>query len=164
MAEQRRHHASPHSAPETNGPSRHEAQEGEKEPDETPQKTVLTGMSWAKAGMPIIDGRNQRRIPGTLTFGDGVNTYPAGGIPLPISAATGGMGLMRHLDYMEITDTSNAGATTLTVPIYVFDKAHMTLRLFHPGGAGGVASEDATEYGAADVPLITTIGIVAVGI
>lgn len=162
MVEQRRHHASPHSAPEANGPS---ANEGAKAP-EVPVAQVLTGMTWTKSGMAVIGGRNQRRVPGNLTYGDGVNAYPSGGIPLPFVQGQGGMGLMRHLDYIEILDISNNGAAQgMTIPTYVFDKTHLTLRLFHPSGAGGLDSKDATEYLVTDIPPAGTIVyIVAVGI
>lgn len=74
------------------------------------------------------------------------------------------MGLLRHMDYMEIIDVSGGQPQGMTTPMYVYDKAHATLRLFHPGGDGGVDVKDATEYAVTDIPPVTTIMIVAVGI
>jgi hypothetical protein len=77
----------------------------------------------------------------------------------------GGMGLSRTLNYLTIVDTSNSGAAQgLSVPLYTFDRARMTIRLFHPMGAAGVDSLDSSEYTVTDVPATQSIIVEARGI
>jgi hypothetical protein len=74
---------------------------------------------------------NERRIYGsgkkrrnriTITFGDGVNTYPAGGVVLP---TFGSFGMTRQLDYVLLVDASNPDGF-----VYKYDQTNNKLRIY----------------------------------
>ena len=77
-----------------------------------------------------IVGR-QRRNRVKLVFGNGVDTYPVGGIPLPTFST---LGFLRNLDYAHIIDSSGVASTR-----YDIDKTNKKLMAFGGQAAGGAA-------------------------
>lgn len=73
----------------------------------------------------------KHRIQGTMAFGDGVKTYPAGGIPMP---AFGNFGMKRNLDTLIFHDPGSADGL-----LYKYDKTNAKLRVYWPTGGGGTA-------------------------
>lgn len=71
-----------------------------------------------------IEGRRRRNLV-KITFGDGVKTYPAGGVPM---AAASAFGMVRNLDQLVIFDESATGIA------WSYDKTNNKLRgYFGPG-------------------------------
>lgn len=73
----------------------------------------------------------KHRIQGTLTFGDGALTYPAGGVPLP---AFGTFGMKRNLDMLILTDGASGNGL-----LWKYDVTNNKLRGYWPTGGGGTA-------------------------
>ena len=118
-------------------------------------------------GERAIEGSSFRRNIVTLAFGDGVDTYPSGGVPL----TKGKIGLPTVIQSLKIFDTGGSGF------VFSYDEANEKLRMFQRdahnhdlfvnqegtvdavatrlniGGAGALNSEtaDTTISGVADV-------------
>lgn len=68
-----------------------------------------------------IEGKRRRnRV--TLVFGDGVDTYPTSGIPLP---TFGNFGMRRNLDGLTWLDEANGNGF-----VYKYDRANHKLRIY----------------------------------
>ena len=63
----------------------------------------------------------KKRVLASIAFGDGVDTYPSGGIPLPTFE---NWGLVRNFDDFIITDSSGEGL------IYKYDKTNHKLLIY----------------------------------
>lgn len=94
-----------------------------------------------------IDPRNCRSQLVNIAFGDGVSTYPSGGIPLPSGA---GFGFSRgHIELIDIVDWNLANFQAIPT----WDSVHGTLRLNHPTQqTAGAGNRDGVEYSTSDVP------------
>lgn len=66
-----------------------------------------------------IEGKTRRnRI--KLTFGDGVDTYPSGGVPMPVA---GNLGMKRNVDFLTVFDENDASGI-----MWKYDKDNHKLR------------------------------------
>jgi hypothetical protein len=72
-------------------------------------------------GTSRIYGR-KKEISLTLVIGDGVKTYPSGGIPMPVYSTCG---LKRNIDDILFVDTANANGY-----VYKYDKTNHKLRIY----------------------------------
>lgn len=88
----------------------------------------------------------QRRNVVTITFGDGVLTYPSGGVPLPAAAS---FGMVRNIDFIVITDANDAAGI-----VWKYDQANHKLRGYIQGAvisaAGSGTLDDHPLDGTAD--------------
>lgn len=95
-----------------------------------------------------IENKNRegklRRYRTKVVFGDGVKTYPAGGVPLP---ASGSFGMVRRLDYIQLIDDNDAAGI-----IWKYDKENNKLRGYWPTGGAGTAPASSTSDPAVSVP------------
>lgn len=93
---------------------------------------------------PWIAGK--RYAHNKITFGNGVLTYPSGGVPLPTFEK---WGLSRNIETILLDDPGSASAYT-----HKYDKANHTLRIYSAG---------AELAAAVDAPAAQTLYGVAVG-
>ena len=79
---------------------------------------------------------NRRTTQVTVAFGDGVLTYPAGGIPLP---AIGDFGMINHVDDIRLSDSSKGY-------LLQYDKTNHKLRVYEQGArTGSTAAADSVS-------------------
>lgn len=103
-----------------------------------------------------IEGKKKRnRV--KLVFGDGVKTYPAGGVPLPTFNS---FGMVRNLDLINITDESDADGL-----MYKYDQENNKIRIWFPTQQTASSGDrEGVEYtGATTVVAATTMYAEAVG-
>lgn len=81
----------------------------------------------------------------SAAFGDGVLTYPAGGVPL----TKGNLGMANQIEFLSIMDAANANGL-----IYKYDFANAKLRIYQEADAGGALVELA---GGAATPAAATL-------
>lgn len=95
---------------------------------------AISGFSYSLVSERKLDsspGQNEFQF--KLSFGDGVDTYPAGGIPL----ALGSLGLRNYCDSLVL-----AGQDTLDGYVYKFDRNALKLALYIEGDAAGELVEE----------------------
>jgi len=101
-------------------------------------------------------GNVSRQAVFDLSFGDGVLTYPANGIPLSLSA----MGFKRGIESLQIADQANGDGL-----VYKWDRANNKIRIWFPtqqtAGAGNRAGVELT--GGASVVAATVLRVVVRG-
>lgn len=95
----------------------------------------------------------KRHVRGTIAIA-GVDTYPTGGIPLPV---IGLFGMIRQLDELRVS--GQAAATTQYV--YQYDRTNHTLQLFEEEAAA--AGGPLLECDTSEVPGARTLDFAAVG-
>jgi hypothetical protein len=78
----------------------------------------------------------------TVTFGNGVDTYPAGGIVMP---AAGSFGMIRQLDYLLLVDPSSSDGF-----LYKYDQTNNKVRIYVEQAVG--TNTPLAEASAAFVP------------
>jgi len=95
----------------------------------------------------------KRHVRGTLAIA-GVDTYPTGGIPLPVNSA---FGFYRQMDVLQVT---GSGGNT-TEYVYGYDRVNRKLQLFEEeaAAAGGPLLEADTS----EVPGARTVNFYAIG-
>jgi hypothetical protein len=101
----------------------------------------------------IASTNKKRRNRVTITFGDGVSTYPANGIPLP---AASGFGMTRQLDYVTLVDPSSPDGF-----VYKYSVALNTIRIYAETTVA--VNAPLLEATAAFAPAATTLVGEAVG-
>lgn len=89
------------------------------------------------------DSRSRNIV--TISFGDGVLTYPAGGVPLDGKK----MGLPTVIDSLVFVDDANANALR-----YKYDKSNNKIRIYEDDGTSGVPAE---LSGGVDTPAAATL-------
>lgn len=77
-----------------------------------------------------------------IQFGDGVKTYPSGGVPMPAASA---FGMARQLDYLKVIDDASG-----TLLVWKYDKVNKKFRGFWAFGGAGAA-----PVAAATAPVVT---------
>lgn len=96
-----------------------------------------------------------KRVPLSISFGDGVLTYPAGGVPLTLGA----MGPFRSEIQALVLDDPASGDGY----VYKFDKAALTVRIYQ-GDNNNAADSPLIELVAATAtPPATTLKGIALG-
>jgi|SRR5712664_1897933 len=95
----------------------------------------------------------QRRHKVTMAFGDGVLTYPPGGVPMPTKNS---FGFARILETMNLQDAGSADGF-----IYKFDEANQALRIYQ-GDNANASPAPAVELGAVAVTA-KTLKVEAIG-
>lgn len=97
----------------------------------------------------IEKNENQMKV----AFGDGVKTYPAGGIPL----TKGKLGCPVNLESLIIVDSSADGF------VYKFDQVNGKIRIYQ-GDNANAAAAPGVELGGADTPAATALLCLAIGV
>lgn len=109
---------------------------------------VLAAGNWAVTRLKsFIDA--SRKVKGnrlSMQIGNGVDTYPAGGIPLPSLQA---MGLARFIESIQLDDPGSANGF-----LYKVDEANSKLRIYQ-GDNTNAAAAPAVELGAVAVASLT---------
>jgi hypothetical protein len=95
-----------------------------------------------------------RSIPVQISFGDGVLTYPAGGIPLSLSK----LGLVGELIGLEITEPDADDGL-----VYKWDKSANTLRLYYGDYSAAVDGPLVEVPSGSYAPAATVIEAIAKG-
>lgn len=92
-----------------------------------------------------------------LVVGDGTDTYPTGGIPMPVA---GTLGFVRFIDHVQIIDASDADGL-----MYKIDQANNKLRIWNPTNQTGSTGFRAGNelVGTTDAVGTATIYVNAVG-
>lgn len=102
----------------------------------------------------VLSGR-ERRNEITLAFGDGVKTYPTGGVPLSLAL----LGLKRNVKSLDIVGQGGAAL------LFDWDKTNNKIRMFFPtqqtAGAGNRAGIEYT--GATTAVGATTLTCYVIG-
>ena len=93
------------------------------------------------------------RYNGSISFGDGVLTYPTGGIPLDI----GKLGFRNKLDNLVLVDDSSGDGY-----VYKFDKTNNKIVIYE-GEYTAVADGPLVEIANTDTPAATTLQVIAYG-
>lgn len=91
----------------------------------------------------IVSKKRRNRV--TIAFGDGVLTYPAGGVPMP---AFGSFGMKRNLDYLTVFDEDDSKGV-----VYKYDRDNNKIRAYVQGyahGTGGAVTVDDYPVNAAE--------------
>jgi hypothetical protein len=96
------------------------------------------------------DGKRRRNAV-TIAFGDGVNTYPVNGVPLP---ARGLFGMVRFLERL-LLDSPSPGDGF----VYKWDSINNSIRIYESAGVVGPL----VELTAANTPAATTLYATAQG-
>lgn len=106
------------------------------------------------AGSRVVGPRNQRRCQVKIVTGDGVKTYPAGGVPLPAKLGV----FAQALRVVDIYDSNNDGI------MYQWDSVANTIRMYFPTNTAG-GNRAAIEFtSASTVPALNvTLFAEAVG-
>ncbi len=88
--------------------------------------------------VPPPAGRKMFQLP-TITVGDGVKTYPAGGIPMPDKSQ---FGFKRELQFVSIEQPPGNGF------FYKYDRANNKLKIFTQGAVTGSTAATTCGNGA----------------
>ena len=99
-----------------------------------------------RALQDLIPAGNRKVAVASVTFGDGVLTYPTGGVPLP---SLGHFGFKHQVDFVTPSEPGANGY------VYKYDPAAHTLRIF--GGGTELVGETAT-------PAAATVKLLMVGV
>lgn len=94
-----------------------------------------------------------KRVLATITFGDGVSTYPSGGIP--VAYAT--LGFRNTIKSLELVDDSSGDGY-----VYKYDYTNKKIRIYqadYTATAAGVLTEISTSA----TPAATTLVVIAEG-
>lgn len=97
---------------------------------------------------------HQKRNRVTLAFGDGSDTYPSGGVPLP---AVGNFGMVTSLDGLIFLEPNAANGF-----VYKYDISAHTVRIYQ-GDNNNAADAPLIELTTAATPAATTLVCEAVG-
>ncbi len=119
---------------------------------------ALTAASFTTTINKTLIKGGQRETQVTLAYGDGADTYPTAGIPLPTAAT---LGMQRNIDNLFIMDTALDAATT-TEYLYGYDKTNHLLKMYideDPAGADAAFVEASTSL----APAASTLEIVVQG-
>ena len=101
-----------------------------------------------------IVGGNKKRVVASLVFGDGVLTYPAGGVPV----TKGKLGLPNVVESLVFVDPASANGF-----VYKYDLANNKVRIYQ-GDNDAVADGPLVELVAATAtPAAATLKVEAVG-
>lgn len=82
----------------------------------------------------------RREVEVSVAFGDGIDTYPSGGVPMPTRES---WGMVERLSDFFMTDASNALGN-----IYKYDKTNNKIRIYEQGFRTGSTSTTTNENGA----------------
>lgn len=108
------------------------------------------------AGFPRRAGSKQRKVQGTIAFGDGSKTYSTGGIPFPTYDK---FGFQRNLDEIHIW-----GLNGLTSDWMLrYDKTNVKLQLFDQTPTSATAQLALTEAATSEAPAARTYRFTAYG-
>lgn len=102
----------------------------------------------------VLRDSGQREVSASVAFGDGVLTYPAGGVPLTKAQ----LGLPTVLESVLLVDPASANGF-----VYKYDQANEKIRIYQ-GDNDNVADAPLIELvGGAATPAAATLKVVAVG-
>ncbi len=87
---------------------------------------VLSASSWTVTINKTRQFGGRRQTDVTLAYGDGADTYPTAGIPMPTVAQ---LGMKDHIDSVIIVSASLDAATTTSYQ-YQYDKTNHTMQIF----------------------------------
>lgn len=122
---------------------------------------ALTASSWTVTINKTLIKAGQRETHCTLAVGDGSDTYPTAGIPMP-SAAT--LGMQRNIDNVIVVDSALDAATT-TAYVYGWDKTNAKMKMYvskDPAATGG-ADVVLQEVGSSIAPAASTLEVIVQG-
>jgi hypothetical protein len=89
---------------------------------------AISGFSYQLVSERKLDSSpGQNELQFKLTYGNGTDTYPTGGIPLSLAS----LGLRNYCDSLVVS-----GQDTLAGFLYKFDRDNLKIALYEKGGSG----------------------------
>jgi hypothetical protein len=107
---------------------------------------ALTAASWTTTVRSRRIFPHRKRNAVTLVVGNGTDTYPAGGIPMPVFQS---FGFARFLETLDFLDNSSADGF-----LYKYDEVNNKIRIYQGDNTNAAAAPN-IELGAVAVPTKT---------